>query len=92
MPESADNGVGRLVHFHLVEETNLACHLVRNDGTHGCRVCFTAQEYAIGDNACQLDGLLLRITQLFLPDSENRSMRAFYHRNCGYAYAETIDN
>ncbi len=74
--ENAGNGVGRLVHLHLVEETNLACHVVREGGTVGCRICFTAREYAVGDNARQLGGLLLKITQVSLPDSENSSMRA----------------
>ena len=90
--ESAGNGVGRLVHLRLVEETHLACYDVRDDGTDGCRVCFTAREYATGANARQLDGLLLWITQIFLSDSENSSMRMLYHRNCGYTYAKTIDD
>jgi hypothetical protein len=90
--ESADNGVGRLVRLRLVEMTNLAVYDVRDDGTDGCRICFTAREYAIGKNAQMLDGVMLRITEVFLPDSPNSSMRALYHRNRGYAYAETVDN
>jgi hypothetical protein len=52
--ESAGNAVGRLVHLHLAKETNLACYVVRDDGTDGCRVCFTAQEYATGTNALKI--------------------------------------
>ena len=89
---NADNGGGRLVHLRLVRETNLACYVVQDDGTDDCRVCFAVREYAIGNNARRLDGMLLMITQVFLPDSENRSMRTSYHCNHGYAYAETIDN
>jgi hypothetical protein len=89
--ESEGNGVGRLVRLCLVEETHLAGYEVRGDGTDGCRVCFTPREYAIGENSQRLDGCLLRIMEVFLPDSENRSMRALYHRNRGYAYAETVE-
>ena len=89
--ESEGSGVGRLVRLHLVKGTHLAGYEVRGDGTDGCRVCFTPREYAIGENSQRLDGCLLRITEVLLPDSENRSMRALYHRNRGYAYAETVE-
>ena len=89
--ECAESGVGRLVRLRLVEQTNLAVYKVREDGSDGCRICFTAREYAFGENAKRLDGLLLRVTDVFLPDSPNRSMRQLYHRNRGYAYAETVD-
>jgi hypothetical protein len=78
--------------FRLVEKTNLACYEVRDDGSDGCRVCFTAQEYAIGENATQLDGSLLRITEVSLPDSANRSTGALYHRNRGYVYVEFAES
>jgi hypothetical protein len=89
--ESAGNGVGRLEHLRLVEKTNLAVHKVGKDGSDGCRICFTAREYAIGENAQRLNGVLLAVAEVFLPDSPNRSMRHLYHRNRGYAYAETVD-
>ena len=89
--EQQGNGVGRLVRLRLVERTNLAGYEVSEDGTDGCRVCFAAHEYASGENGCQLDDSLVRITAAFLPDSENRSMRALFHRNRGYAYEEIVD-
>jgi hypothetical protein len=90
--ESPGNVVGSMVHLRLVEETNLAGYLVHNDGTDGCRVCFTAWEYAIGPNACHLDGSLLKIMEVYLPDSANSRMRMLHHRNRGYAIAVTIDD
>ena len=72
---------GELVCLHLVKQIHLAGYAVRKDGTDGCRVCFTAREYAIGSMASRLDGCLLRITEVFLPDSGNSSVRALYHRN-----------
>ena len=89
--EQQRNGVGRLVRLRLVEKTNLAGYAVGEDGTDGCRVCFAAREYASGENGHRLDGSLVRITAVFLPDSENSSMRALFHRNRGYAYAEIVD-
>ena len=56
--ESAGNGVGRLVHLRLVEKMNHTVHEVREDGSDGCCICFTVWEYAIGENAQRLDGLL----------------------------------
>ena len=81
-----------LVRLRLVEFTHLAGYDVHDDGMDGCRVCFAAREYATGPNAQLLHGALLRITEVFLPDTANRSMRHLYHRNRGYAYADVVDN
>ncbi len=62
---------------------------MREDGTNGCRFCFVAQVYANGDNLQCLDGCLVRIMEVFLPDSENHSMQALYHCDSAYANAET---
>ena len=80
------------VRLRLVESTHFAGYNVRDDGTDGCRVCFAAREYAIAPNARLLDGALLRITEVFLPDTANMSMRQLYHRNRGYAYADVVQN
>jgi hypothetical protein len=65
---------------------------VHDDGTDGCRVCFAAREHATGANMQLLDGALLCVTEVFLPDAANRSMRALYYRNRGYAYEEIVKN
>ena len=75
-----------------LERTHLANYEVGEDGTDGCQVCFTAREFAIGGMAHRLDGCLLRIKEVFLPDSENSSVRVLYHCNRGYAYAEVVDD
>ena len=89
--EGPGNGVGRLMRLCLIERIHLTGYEVYEDGTDGCRVCFTAREYAIGSMASRLDGCLLWIMEVFLPDSGNSSVRALYHRNRGYAYAETVN-
>jgi hypothetical protein len=70
---------GQLVPLDLIEKTHLVGCEVKDDSTDGCQVCFAKQECTTGVNSHVLDGSLLRITQVFLPDSENRSMRALYH-------------
>ena len=86
------NGVGMLVRLRRVEVTHLAGYNVRDDGTDGWHVCFAAHEYATGPNVQLLDGALLCITEVFLPDTANMSMWALYYRNCGYAYVEIVEN
>ena len=58
-----------------MEKVLLACYLVNMDGMDGCCICFAACEYASGETAHLLDGSLLRITEVFLCDSLNKSMR-----------------
>ena len=89
--ESEGNGVGRLVCLHLVERIHLAGYAVQEDGTDDCLVHFASRECTNGDIAQHLDGCLLRIMEIFLPDSENCSMRVLYHCNRRYAYAKTVD-
>ena len=88
--EEEGDGVGRLIRLRLVEKTHLAGYKIKEDGTDGCHVCFAAQEYTIRNTAGKLDGAILRITDVFTPDCTNSSMRALYHRNRGYAYAEVV--
>ena len=40
--EEEGDGVGHLIHLHLVEKTHLACYDIKDDGMDGCRVCFSA--------------------------------------------------
>ena len=82
--------MGRLIRLRLVEKTHLAGYGVRDDGTDDCRLCVTPREYACGENVHQLDGTLLRITEVFQADSANKSMRLLFHRSRGYAYMESV--
>jgi hypothetical protein len=68
--ESKGNGVGRLVCMRLVEWIHLAGHAVQEDDIDDCLVCFAALEYANGDISQHLVGCLLRIMEVFLPDSD----------------------
>jgi hypothetical protein len=75
----AFNGVGHLVCLRLVDKVHLACYLVIMEGTDGCHICFVARKYVSGETALLLDGLLLRITEVFFCDSPSKSMRALYN-------------
>ena len=88
--EVEGDGVGRLIRLRFIENTHLAGYEMKDDGTDGCRVCFAAREYGTGNTAAKLDGAILRITDVVTPDCANSSMRALYHRNRGYAYAELV--
>ena len=88
--EEEGNGAGHLICLHLVEKINLAGYEIKDDGMDDCRICFASQECSIGNTAGKLDGTILRITDVFTPDCANSSMRALYHRNRGYVYAEVV--
>jgi hypothetical protein len=39
-----------------------------------------------------LDGVLVRLIEVFTPEHPNSYCRALYHRNRGYALAEIVDD
>jgi hypothetical protein len=84
--ERADNGVGMKV------ADELAAFVMKSDGTDGCRVAFAAKEYAAGENGLRLDGAIVRIVDVFLPNNPNRTARRLYHHNRGYAIGEIVNN
>ena len=88
--EQEGDGVGRLIRLRLVENTHHAGYEIKDDCMDGCLICFAAWEYAIGNTADKLGGAILRIADVFTPDCTNSSMRALYHCNRGYAYAEVV--
>ena len=86
--ESQYHGVGMQIHLRLVDGSHLDGYTVQVDGSDSCRVCFAVQEYAVGSSGVQLDGCIFQIRETVLPDNENYSKRALFHRNRGYAVAE----
>ena len=88
--EEEGNSVGQLIRLHLVEKIHLSGYEIKDDGMEGCRICFAAREYVIGNTAGKLVSAILRIMAVFTPDCANSSMRMMYHCNHGYAYAEVV--
>ncbi len=70
----------------------LAAYFVLHDGSDGCRVGFTPREHAVGARGQMLDGVVVRLFEVFTPEHPNSYCRALYHRNRGYALAEIVDS
>ena len=86
--ERPTHGVGLHIRMKMVDRIHLAAHLVNDDGSDGCPVCFSAREYPVGVVGQRLDGASIWIKEMVLPDNENASKRALFHRNWGYVIAE----
>jgi hypothetical protein len=68
----------------------LAACAMKPNGSNGCRVAFAAKEYAAGDNGSRLNGAVVRLVDVFLPDNKNRTARCLYNHNRGYAVVEIV--
>jgi len=80
-----DWGVGAHLRLRMTNAVDkLAWYSIGSDGSDGCRVGFTAREYAAG-------GKDRGWTELSLRDSKNRSMHRLYHPNRGYVYAIVLN-
>ena len=90
LEKSPSHGVGLHFRLRLVDGSHLTGYIVEADGSDGCRVCFAAREYAVGVNGVWLDGCIFQIKEVVLPDNENSSKRALFHRNRGYAVADFL--
>jgi len=85
-----DLGVGIHLRLRCYVRNKLACYTIEVNGSDGCHVCFTAREYAAGDNDLRLDGATVKITEVFTAEHVNRMMRRLFFHNCGYAYAVVV--
>ena len=87
-----DLGVGIHPCLRCFVRHELACYTIEENGSDGCRVCFTVREYASGDNDHRLDEAVVKITEVFTAEHVNRMMRQlfFHFHNCGYANAVVV--
>jgi len=85
-----DLGVGIHLRLRCFVRHQLACYTIEENGSDGCRVCFTAREYAAGDNDLRLDVAVVKITEVFTAEHANRTMRPLFFHNCGYAKAVVV--
>jgi hypothetical protein len=88
--ERFDNGVGMELWLRMKVADELACYVIKPDGTDGCRVAFPAKEYAAGENGLWLNGAIVRMVEVFLPYNPNRTVRHLYHHDHGYAVGEIV--
>ena len=82
------HGVGMKLRMWLVDKTHLAGYQMLPDELDGCRVCFAAREFAVGQCGQRLNGCMVVIKEMVLPDDENSTKRHLFHCNHGYAIAE----
>jgi hypothetical protein len=85
-------GAGICLLSCLFVQNESACYTINKDGSDGCHVGFTAREYTTGNNDCQLDGAIVQIMEIFVPDHENRSVHRLFHHNCDYAYVIVLSS
>ena len=69
-----------------------APYFVLHDGSYGCWVGFTPREHAIGTHGQMLDGLVVRLFKVFMPEHPNLFCCALYHRNHGYTLTDIVDD
>ena len=86
------NGCGVLLRLRKTLCGDLVAYVVLPDGSDGCRVAFAPREQAAGPRGCFLDGVVVRMIEVYTPDHPNRFCRALYHRNHSYGIVETVDD
>lgn len=90
MLERDDHGVGMELRLRMKVVDEMACYTIKPDGTDGCRVSFLAKEYTAVDRGVRLNGAIVRIVKVLLPDNPNRMARRLYHHNHGNAVGEIV--
>ena len=85
-----DSGAGLHLHLCFFVHHECACYTINDNGSDGCHVCFTAREFAAGNNVCRLDGAIIKLTDVFTAEQENCSMHNLFYHNCGYANAVVL--
>ena len=76
--------------MRMMAPEELACYVMGADGKYGYCIAFLAKECAACERGLRLNGAIVWILEVFLPDNENRSARHLYHHNHGYAVGEII--
>jgi hypothetical protein len=87
-----DVGVGLVLQLVYIQDRNeLALHMLNEDGSLGCRVGFSARQYANPQNGPRYDGALVKIDETNTKEDENPAKRQLAYRNFGYARATIIE-
>jgi hypothetical protein len=76
---------------YIQDRNELALHILNEDGSLGCRVGFSARQYANPQNGPRYDGALVRIYEMNTKEDENSAKRQLAYRNFGYARATIIE-
>ena len=68
----------------------ITAFFVLEDGSDGCRVGFMPWEHAVGACVHLLDGVVVRVFEVYTPEHPNSYCRALFHRNHRYALAKIV--
>jgi hypothetical protein len=65
--ERNDHGVSMQLRLRMMVPDELACYATGSDGSGGCYITFVANECAVGERALLLNGVIVRIVEVFYP-------------------------
>ena len=85
------HGSGLLLCLRKTAPDEIAAIFICPDGSDGCRVGFTPREHAVGARGCLLDGVVVRVFEVYTPEHLNSYCRALFHRNHRYALAKLVE-
>ncbi len=65
--ERFDNCVGMELWLRMKVANELACYVIKPNGTYECCVAFAMKEYAAGENGLRLNGPIVWMVEVFYP-------------------------
>jgi hypothetical protein len=76
-----DFGVGMLLRIHNSISNELAVHVIKKDGTNGCRVGLTKREYITKENVKKYDGVTVHLVNVFTRYQDNQYCHHLAQKN-----------
>ena len=80
-------GCGSFLHMWKTTPDEIAAIFIREDSSDGCRLGFTPREQVVSARGHLLDGVVVRVFEVYTPEHPNSYRGALFHRNIGYALA-----
>ena len=71
------HGCGVLLCLKKAPSGDLAVYFLLEDGSDGCRVAFAPKKHAVGLQSCFLEGVLVRMIEVYTPEHPNRFRHSF---------------
>ena len=56
----------------IMVKDELVCYIMKLDCSDGCYVAFAVREFAVGQQGLCLDGVIIKLVDVILPNNENR--------------------
>ena len=74
----------------MASPDELAGYIVLCDSSDGCHVGFTLRVHSVGTHGLMLDGVVVRLFEVFTPEHPNSLCHTLYYRNHGYTLTEIV--